>query len=63
MAASAEDLAAADTLVTDMSPSARRTYAVGRTQKYELPNIGGHPEPGVSQAKSGAWQRDLRWSW
>ena len=35
--ASAEDLAAADALVTDMAPSARRTYVVGGTQKYELP--------------------------
>ncbi len=35
--ASAEDLGAADTLVTAMAPSARRTYAVGGTQKYELP--------------------------
>ena len=36
-AATPDDLAAADTLVFDMSPSARRTYAVGGTQKYELP--------------------------
>jgi len=36
-AAGAEDLAAAHELVTTMSPSARRTYAVGGTQKYELP--------------------------
>ena len=35
--AGAEDLAAAHELVTAMSPSARRTYAVGGTQKYELP--------------------------
>ena len=35
--ASAEDLVATHELVTAMAPSARRTYAVGGTQKYELP--------------------------
>ncbi len=35
--AGVEDVAAAHELVTAMSPSARLTYAVGGTQKYELP--------------------------
>ncbi len=30
-------LQAADALVMSMSPSARQTYALGGTQKYELP--------------------------
>ena len=36
-AGDADDLAAAHKLVISLSPSARRTYAVGGTQKYELP--------------------------
>ena len=31
------ELHAADELVRTMSPSARQTYALGGTQKYELP--------------------------
>ena len=34
---SPEALAAANALVLEMAPSARRTYALSGTQKYELP--------------------------
>ena len=37
VAATEESLAAAEALVMGMAPSARRTYALGGTLKYELP--------------------------
>lgn len=35
--ASGEDPSLADRLVTSFSPSARKTYSLGGTQRYELP--------------------------
>ena len=49
MPAGPAELQAADELVTSMSPSARRTYALGGTQKYELPTS----EVSLSMVRSG----------